>query len=133
MNANVLTMLVRQAKPEDAKAIAEIHVHSWHVAYRGLVPQAYLDSLSVEARERVWQQRLAQRASDIWVVEEGSTILGWVNAARSRDSDAGPSIGELWAIYVDPQHWRRGIGRILWRTAESQLSAPDIRKRRYGC
>ncbi len=116
-------MLVRQAKPEDAKAIAAIHVQAWQVAYQGTVPQVYLDSLSVGSRERFWQQTLDQRTSDTWVVEEGSKVLGWINAARSRDSDAGPSIGEVWAIYVDPPQWRRGIGRLLWREAERHLSA----------
>ena len=115
-------MLVRQAKLEDAKTIAAIHVRSWQVAYQGIAPQAYLDSLSVERRERFWQQTLEQGTSDTWVVEEGSKVLGWIAAARSRDPDAGPFIGEIWAIYVDPSDWRRGIGRLLWREAERQLS-----------
>ena len=39
----------------------------------------------------------------------------------SRDSDAPPSTGQLWAIYVHPTHWRRGVGQLLWDTAEEQL------------
>jgi ribosomal protein S18 acetylase RimI-like enzyme len=114
-------MPVRRAEPNDAQAIATIHVHSWQEAYRSVVPQSYLDSLSIEDREKVWQQNLEQGTSDTWVAEEGGRIIGWISAARSRDSDAHPATGELWAMYVDPQYWRRGIGRRLWHEAEAHL------------
>jgi ribosomal protein S18 acetylase RimI-like enzyme len=114
-------MTVRRAELDDADAIAAIHVHAWQEAYRGIVPHSYLDSLSIEARKKVWQENLEQRTSDTWVAEEGGQVLGWISAARSRDSDAQPSTGELWAMYVHPQHWRRGIGRLLWHEAEEHL------------
>ena len=114
-------MVVRQAKLDDAGAIAAIHVHSWQTAYQGIVPSAFLDSLSVEQRENVWRQNLEQETSRTWVAEVGSHVLGWISAARSRDSDALPTTGEVWAIYVDPPYWRRGVGRRLWREAEGHL------------
>jgi ribosomal protein S18 acetylase RimI-like enzyme len=116
-------MVIRQARVEDARAIAAIHVHSWQVAYQGIVPSAFLGSLSVEQRENVWRQNLEQGTSETWVAEEGSQVLGWINAAWSRDSDAVPTTGEIWAIYVDPPYWRRGVGRHLWREAEGHLDA----------
>jgi hypothetical protein len=39
---------IRAAVPEDALAVARVHVRSWQVAYRGLIAQAYLDSLKPE-------------------------------------------------------------------------------------
>ena len=116
-------MIVRPARLEDATAIATIHVHSWQVAYQGIVPAALLDSLSVEQREGVWRQNLERGTPDTWVAEEGGRILGWISAARSRDSDAVPSTSEVWAIYVDPPYWRRGVGQRLWREAEGQMGA----------
>ncbi|MEX0715757.1 MAG: hypothetical protein WD066_04185 [Planctomycetaceae bacterium] len=35
-------MIVRQATPADAPAIAAIHVDAWRGAYRGIVPAEYL-------------------------------------------------------------------------------------------
>jgi ribosomal protein S18 acetylase RimI-like enzyme len=117
-------MVVRQARAEDARAIAAIHVHSWQVACQGIVPSAFLGSLSVEQRENVWRQNLEQGTSETWVAEEGSHVLGWISAARSRgDSDALPTTEEVWAIYVDPPYWRQGVGRHLWREAEGHLDA----------
>jgi ribosomal protein S18 acetylase RimI-like enzyme len=113
-------MLVRQARPEDARAIAAIHVHAWQVAYQGIVPSAFLGSLSVEQRENVWRQNLEQAASETWVAEESSQILGWIapHEAAIRTPSRQPGV---WASYVDPPSWRRGVGRRLCREAEGYL------------
>ena len=42
------TRRIRTATPEDARAIAEVHVASWRAAYRGVLPDTYLDRLSVD-------------------------------------------------------------------------------------
>ena len=57
----------------------------------------------------------------VWVAQESETIVGWISAAGSRDADAGASTGEIWAVYVAPGRWRKGIGRSLCETAERYL------------
>ncbi|MGH2840330.1 MAG: hypothetical protein ACRDKY_05850 [Solirubrobacteraceae bacterium] len=52
-------MTVRTATRDDAHPIARVHVRSWQVAYRGLLPDAILDGLSVEERRTIWHQLLA--------------------------------------------------------------------------
>ena len=115
-------MIVREAKIEDALAIAAIHVRAWQAAYQGIVPSAWLDSLSIEQRERHWRHSLEQTTSSTWVAEDGNQILGWIHAAASRDADAELTTSEVWAIYVDPAHWREGVGRRLWREAAEYLA-----------
>jgi len=44
------TVHVRKAKVEDASAIAFVHVRSWQVAYRGHMPDEFLNGLDVETR-----------------------------------------------------------------------------------
>jgi ribosomal protein S18 acetylase RimI-like enzyme len=116
-------MIIRRATLEDARAIATVHVHAWQVAYQGIVPEALLRSLSIEQREQFWRQNLERRTSDTWVAAQDGKVLGWISAARSRDEDALPSTGEVWAIYVDPPYWRQGLGRLLWREAARLLAA----------
>jgi ribosomal protein S18 acetylase RimI-like enzyme len=116
-----LPVTVRRARLEDAYAIAAIHVCSWQQSYRGIVPQPYLDSLSVQAREAVWQRNLAQQGSETLVAEQDGNVRGWISVGRSRDRDAEVSTGELWAIYIHPEHFRKGIGRLLWDEAEGHL------------
>jgi hypothetical protein len=41
---------IRYAVPDDATPVAQVHVRAWQVAYRGLLPAAYLDTLRFEDR-----------------------------------------------------------------------------------
>ena len=114
-------MVTRRAIPEDSRAIATIHVLAWQAAYQGVVPAQFLASLSVDQREGIWRQTLEQHASGTWVTEEHGIVLGWISAGPSRDTEAPSSTSELWAIYVDPKHWRRGVGQRLWSDTEEEL------------
>ncbi len=114
-------MVIRPAAPEDSRAIATIHVTSWQAAYEGIVPAQFLASMSIDQREGMWRERLEQGAPGTWVIEEHGRVLGWISTGPSRDTGALSSTRELWAIYVDPKHWRRGVGQRLWGEAEHQL------------
>ena len=124
--------MIRRATAGDAAAIAAIHVDAWQAGYRGLVPQHFLDSLSVAHRTTGWRQSLQASsgppASDVWVAEAAGVVTGWISVGRSRDDDALPSTAELWAIYISPSHWRQGQGRLLWSTAEAHLRAAGHRE-----
>lgn len=47
---------VRNAVREEATQIAKIHVDSWQVAYKGLMPQSYIDQFTIERRERMGRE-----------------------------------------------------------------------------
>jgi hypothetical protein len=51
---------VRRARVGDERAIADVHVRTWQAAYRGQVPDAFLDGLSIERRTQAWSQIIAQ-------------------------------------------------------------------------
>src|SRR5712671_5908516 len=95
-------MIIRSARPEDALRIATIHVDAWRAAYRGIIPDEYLGSLSIEERHAAWQQLLEAGQPLTWVAEERDIALGWISAAASRDADASQSTGEIRAVYIDP-------------------------------
>lgn len=44
---------VRNAVREEAAQIAKIHVDSWQVAYKGLMPQSYIEQFTIELRKDV--------------------------------------------------------------------------------
>jgi ribosomal protein S18 acetylase RimI-like enzyme len=113
-------MIVRSARLEDALPIATIHVDAWRVAYRGIVPDEYLHALSIDQRHAGWRQILAGGES-VWVGEDGDKIVGWISAAQTRDVDASQWTGEIWAVYIAPDHWRQGAGRALCEAAEQEL------------
>ncbi len=107
-------MLIRAAKPEDTLQLAEAHVQSWRTTYIGQVPQSYLDELSVPKRQATWSESLTNPGHNIFIAEDRGKILGFTSFGPSRDDDALPSTGELYAIYLTEENKGLGIGRDLW-------------------
>ncbi|GAA0984104.1 Ribosomal-protein-alanine acetyltransferase [Nocardioides aquaticus] len=122
--------VVRRAAPDDAAAIARVHVRGWQVGYRGLLPDAVLDDLSVAERSVSWRERLAHPVAGgatTCVAVDGDRVLGFCSVGPSRDPDAAPGTAELWALYVDPDRWRHGAGRALDAAAAAQLTRDGVR------
>lgn len=117
------TLTIRQARVEDARAIAEINVAGWQAAYRGLMPAEFLDRLSIRQRELAWRSRLESHADagdPAWVAELDGAPVGYLVSGPPRDDDVDPSAAEIYAIYVDPRCWRHGAGRLLMETATAE-------------
>ncbi len=112
-------MNVRPARLEDARRIAEIQVETWHATYAGVMPQEVLDGLSVDDRERDWQQWIPHPETDSFVVELDGEIRGFVSVGPSWTSRG---IGELYAIYVTPDAHGRGAGLALMDAGVRALS-----------
>jgi ribosomal protein S18 acetylase RimI-like enzyme len=112
---------IDEATPDDCRAVAQIHVDAWRTAYRGIVDAAYLDGLSVERREANWRQAVANGPARLLVARGGDALLGWVSFGPCRDAGADARRGEIWAIYVAPAAWSRGVGRRLLQAALAQL------------
>ncbi|MGH3516704.1 MAG: GNAT family N-acetyltransferase [Haloechinothrix sp.] len=47
------------------------------------------------------------------VAVDAGTVVGFASTGPCRDGNAGVGRGELYALYLDPDHWPRGIGRSL--------------------
>jgi len=112
---------VRRATADDAPAMGRVHVLAWQAAYRGQMPDAYLDGLSAGDRARMWSSALAEddRARALLVAEGDTGVVGFVVVGPALDGD---EVGELYAINVDPERWGTGVGRALLRAAEAELS-----------
>ncbi len=106
--------MIRPARDGDAGRLAEIHVAAWREAYREILPAAQLAGLSVVRRTRNWELWLAAPSVLTWVDERGGRPVGFATLGPLRaHGRTSRSLGELRMLYVDPEHWRRGIGRDL--------------------
>ena len=113
---------VRPATLRDAKAIAQVHTASALEAYRGLVPDDQLKSMSsVEKRQAYWREAIEYSEPQVQVAIDGDKIVGFVGFDRSRDEKSRPTTGEIWAIYAAPTHWNQGVGLALWDAARDGL------------
>ena len=101
-----------------------MHIRTWQTAYRGQLPDAFLDALGAELEERTarWQRFIAEAEARRWVqlvVVDDGRVVGFVTFGPSADE---PGIGEVYAIYVDPGYWDRGHGRALFTAAMRGLA-----------
>jgi GNAT superfamily N-acetyltransferase len=117
---------VRDAQIEDAARIAEIHVLAWRRAYAGLMPTTVLSGLSTAEREVFWRHRLDAGDTTVLVCEYEKHLVGWLVSGPSRDDDADLSVAEIYGMYVDPAHWRRRCGAVLWDAAARRLAVSSF-------
>ena len=104
---------IRAAVQADALAIADIYVETWRSTYAGTLPDKVLVNMSVERQVVYWTRAIQQSQEIVLVAEEADglvTAMGSGGANRDRSSDIA---GEVYTLYVHPDHHERGIGERL--------------------
>jgi ribosomal protein S18 acetylase RimI-like enzyme len=112
---------VRPATVADAPAMGRLHVRAWQAAYRGHMPDDYLDGLRAADRAAGWERAL-RRTRDraaVLVAEQAGQVTGFANVGPAADPEGA---GELYAINVDPARWGTGAGRALLQAAQAELA-----------
>ncbi len=112
--------MIRRARVDDAAALAGVNVRGWLFAYADIVDvRTMLDAGGdIEAR---WRELLAQAGEHVWVAEPDGAVTGFVSVGRSRDDEAPADVGELRAIYLEPEAVGTGLGRALLARGETSL------------
>lgn len=108
-------MNIREASVDDSPAIAKVTVDTWKTAYRGIINDNYLDSLTYEEREKGWRQYPFHNSFIYAAEDEAQNIVGFAAAGPERTSNPVYQ-GEIYAIYVYQQHQNKGIGSFLFRS-----------------
>jgi ribosomal protein S18 acetylase RimI-like enzyme len=124
-------MPVRHAVPEDAAALAVVHVRTWQSAYAGLIPQDHLDSLDPAQREPGWRRWLSglRPPAAVLVCGDGAAPSGFVAVQATRDPGADSTVtGEITAIYLLPECQGSGAGRELMTAAVAHLTSAGFRR-----
>ncbi|MFF8473849.1 GNAT family N-acetyltransferase [Streptomyces sp. NPDC015414] len=109
------SLSIRPMTLDDCDRVSEIRVRGWRDAYRGLMPQPYLDALSVPRdaeRRRTWFTRGDGAVANL-VAERDGEVVGWAAYGPYRDGEVRTGDAELYAIYLDRDHLGTGVGRSL--------------------
>jgi GNAT superfamily N-acetyltransferase len=105
---------IRQATPRDIPDIAGIHVAAWKAAYRGIVPQPFLDSLNIASRTEDWKTWFDKTGVYIQVAETDGELCGFIGGGALSEPIEGFD-AEIYAIYLLPSAKGKGIGKLLMR------------------
>lgn len=103
-------------KDDDRLAISHIYEEGWKFAYRGIVPQDYLDSIE----EGRWVPYLDKEGVGSLVAAENGTLIGTSSYSKSR-WEQFHGFGEIISIYLLPQYTGKGYGRLLLEAAAGEL------------
>jgi GNAT superfamily N-acetyltransferase len=117
---------VREAIPEDAEAIVSVTAAGWREAYQGIVKPEKLANLPIERWRHEIGVGLKRPIEDAftYVAEIDGEFAGYCYvAAPTREPDLGSEAAELVAMYVDPAHWREGVGNALMKAALDRLAS----------
>src|SRR5580704_12434528 len=79
-----LTYAIVPAGPGDAVDLAKVHVASWRETYPGLLPQVYLDRMSVMAHARRWRWRLMNSGEITLAAETAAGLVGYCSGDWTR-------------------------------------------------
>jgi GNAT superfamily N-acetyltransferase len=128
MTESAMALLVRRAEVADAAAIASSHVRSWQSGYAGVISDDFLKSLGADLPRRTlgWQTQILGAEAEgrfLLVAELDGEVAGWLGGGAYRDTDLDdPPLGEVYACYIDPEHWRKGVGSALMADALDRLT-----------
>ncbi len=122
-------LTIRREGPDDAEAVARVHVHGWQAGYAGIMPDEVLRRLNPAA----W----AQRRRDLGTADPAhpfATLLAEVDGVLAGFATFGPyrnnqdrgdldhRYGEVVAMYVEPAYWGTGTARELLVAARVGLA-----------
>lgn len=108
--------VIREAEFDDVPAIAQVSYATWVHAYRGIIPDAELDSLNVESVTDKWRQilNLAIPRGGTLVAINDESIIAYSRFYPSVDSDDDQDrVATIGSIYVHPDFQHQRVGREL--------------------
>lgn len=103
---------VRKMIIEDIEAVRELYTSGWQNAFKGIVPQEYLDNMNLDD----WAPPL----EGAYILTDGKNILGTSSISAARD-ESFKGWGEIISLYVLPELIGQGYGHILFEFVKGKL------------
>ncbi len=103
-------------RDDDFVAIGNIYARSWKAAYRGIVPQHYLDELNGAH----WSNVLANSRYDAFIILDEHQYVGASSVCPARDEKM-IGWGEIISIYLLPEYFGKGYATPLFDYATNAL------------
>lgn len=116
---------LRPARPQDAAALAALHLQVWRATYGQIAPPAAVAALDGARRLAQWQAALAaapDRRRTLLAETPAGEVVGLVSFGAPEDPVFGGA-GEIKHLYVAASQRGRGLGARLLRAAGAELAA----------
>ena len=104
-----MNITIRLAIPADAPDMAEVHMRSWEVAYKDIIPAEYIREKNA-GRHALYKRVVTGEDTNQYVIQKDGKTVGIMRVAPPQDDDVGDNFYELHGIYLHPDYYRQGIG-----------------------
>jgi len=119
---------IRWATPKDWGTLGFVHSESYRSAYEGIMPDDYLNKITVEHRQNYFQIALNEGSEKIALITVDDKPVGCLTIGKCRDTDTDDTCGEIRAIYLLREHWGKGLGKLLLQWGTDRLQELGFRK-----
>ena len=99
---------IRLAVPSDAPDMAEVHMRSWEVAYKGIMPNDFIREKNA-TRPELYKRVITDENTNTYVIQYNGKTVGIMCVAPPQDNEL-TDYYELHYIYLHPDYFQRGIG-----------------------
>lgn len=107
-------MTIRRAGSGDAETVGRIHVESWNVAYRGIMPDEVIARTDLAYRTAFWAERIADPEWPVYLLEKQGQAVAFCQMIPTRDADDDAArVGHITSLHVLPDRRGHGYGRAL--------------------
>lgn len=110
-------------KNDNPLEISQIYENSWRYAYKGIVPQDYLDSIPTGK----WAKSLNKIGMNNLVLIEYERLIGTASFCKSRWKKYS-EYGEIVSIYFLPDYIGKGYGKLLLNKCIEELKQSGFNK-----
>ena len=125
-----------------ARGIARVYVDAWRTTYAGLLPARALTGMSYDRQTVEWAHQIRHKGLHCPILvayDDRAGVVGMTSFGKSRIEDRPASApflsgnpdfgsGEVFTLYVHPDHQDRGIGRQLMGAAFAGLRERGLAK-----
>ena len=102
-------VVIRLAVPADAPDMAEVHMRSWEVAYKDIIPADFIREKNA-TRPDLYKRVITEDNDSSYAIQYNGITVGVMKVGPPQDDDADDDAYELHNIYLHPDYFRMGIG-----------------------
>jgi len=116
------SITIRNAVSSDVPQIAKVHVESWQRSFAGIAPAEFLQNMSVEKREKVFEKRFEENGYRMLVADdERHGVVGFIDFGKP-DFDNFGYEARIYSFYFLPEFQRRGLGKKLFKACVKKVA-----------
>lgn len=118
MIKRVNDMKIEKAQIEDSRNIVEINIKERKNTYKGIFPDKYLENLSEKEEESI--EKCKNKINEYIVCKINDQVVGFLRFGKNKKG-YNDNYAEIYALYIDKDYQRKGIGTALINFAFENL------------